>query len=323
MKKSLSLLFCLTLLLTSSFVIVAHAATVTVSVQTNSAYNRLELATITGQLTSDGTPVIDGLVAVQITAPNSNILSMRTLNTGNNPSSQVATIQSVYLSDQEGNQIATVAKGNLAYFKVTIINNDLQARNIMVALTIYDNYNTPVGFASSSTLMQAKETGQIILSIPIQSYVATGMARVFAAAYSNKINMGGVPYSIESSSTFGIGTQQGTAPPSTQTGIQGNYTLQMKIPINAPTGTYTLHSGASVAGFFASASTEFNVNQAGDLNSDGKIDITDITQFVIAYINYWNSAPYNNLADLDHNGIINANDITLFCYAYIQYWSWQ
>jgi hypothetical protein len=71
------------------------------------------------------------------------------------------------------------------------------------------------------------------------------------------------------------------------------------------------------------ASTPFIVKQAADFDADGKVNVSDITAFVLAYISYWSHQPYDTRADMDNNETIDINDITLFCLTYIQYWSWN
>ncbi len=323
MKKTLSLLFCLIIISALSLPLLVNASVVTVLVNANSTYNRLEHASIAGILAQDGSPISNGLVGIQITYPNNNILTMRTVNTGGNPQNQIAIIQSVYLSDQNGNQISSTPKGSLSSFRVLVTNNDQQARSMLITLTIYDNYNSPIGFVSSAAPIQGGETRQVILSVPISSAASPGIARVFADVYSDEINEGGVPYCQERSSTFTINVQQGSAVPDTPNGNQGSYTLPFTIPINAPLGTYKIDVSSVNNGLSAFSSRTFTVRQAGDFNGDGKIDANDITTFVISYINYWNGRFYNQMADFDHNDAINVNDISQFVLTYIQYWSWQ
>jgi hypothetical protein len=323
MKKTFPFLFCFIIITTLSLTSLVNATAITVSINANNTYNRMEHTNLSGVLTQDGSAVTNGLVAYQITSPNNDILTLRTLNTGSNPQNQIATVQSVYLSNLAGNQLNTASKGDLAYFQASVTNNDQQAKNVLIAISVYDNYNSPVGFASSTATIQGRETRQVILGIPMPSAAAVGMARVFAGAYSSEVNFGGVPYCAERSSTFAINVQQGNLPPDTQTGSQGTYTLPITIPVNAAIGTYTIYASSSISGLSAFASKTIAISQTGDFNADGKLDASDITNFVLSYIHYWNSEPFNPLADLDHNGAVNVNDISQFCIAYIQYWSWQ
>jgi hypothetical protein len=321
-KKILPLLFCF-IIISSLSTIVSASSYVTVSVNANPSYYRLQDAVITGILAQDGSPVSNGLVGLQISVPDGNILTMRTVNTGSNPTSSVATIQSVHLSDSVGNPISGAPRGTIPNFQVTVTNNAYQAQNMMVTLSVYDNKNSPIGFASNTAVFQARETRQIIVTIPIPSTAYSGMSRVFANAYSNELGLGGAPYSSELSSTFGIDNLNGSPPPDTPAGSQGNYQLGITFPINAPLGTHTILASSNYNGLQGSSSATTSIYQRGDFNSNGVVNAGDVTIFIIAYNNFWNNLPFNPVCDMNQDSRIDANDVTLFIVSYSQFWQWQ
>ena len=54
---------------------------------------------------------------------------------------------------------------------------------------------------------------------------------------------------------------------------------------------------------------------------DGKVDFSDVTYFVDAYIKFYSLHQLNPMADLDANGVIDFNDVTAFVSAYIAFWT--
>jgi hypothetical protein len=319
MKKLLPIFFCLILF---SLPLCVNASTLTISVSTITPIGRFYDSTISGALTLDGTPVTDGLAAIQVMSPSDDILLLRTVNTGANPTSFVAEIETVYPSDSEGNPKSDFTPGELAYFTVTAVNNDVSSRTVMIAISIFDNNNCPIGYAATTSVM-GHESKTATLSIPTPTWAGSGRATVFAAAYTELPSLGGTPYCSEESDVFTINNQQGESPPTTPTGNQGQYTLSFKVQPKADTiGTYRVYVSSLHSGFQAFSSTTFTVYQPGDFNGDLIVNYVDISSFVDAYIDYWSGDPFDSKADFDNNEKVDYRDISAFVDAYITYWSY-
>jgi hypothetical protein len=320
MKKIYPLLFCILILSTT---LIANASTLTISLSVNPTFGRFQQTNITGVLNLDGYSLQNGLVALEIKQPNGVPLTVRTVNTGANPSSVTVDIVNVTCSDLSGNPVSDVTRGSLAYFTAYAHNNDNIDRSALIIMTIYDNSNSPIGYAATTITVPNRSNTFATLSVPIPSWAVDGRAAVFAAAYTNLPDAGGTPFCPEKSSTFTIGGLLGSSPPVTPTGNQGNYNLPITIPKNAPLGTYTIQARSSYGGVTAFADKSFNVNQPGDFDGNGRVNSEDVAAFVDQYINYWAGRPFSDIADFDDNNKVDSNDVALFVTAYIVYWSWQ
>jgi hypothetical protein len=302
------------------------AATLTVTIPTNFACGRYQQTNITGLLKLDGSSVNNGLVAVQINKPDGNVLTLRTVNTGTNPTSPNVDIKNVSCTDFERNPVSNVAKGSQAYFTVFVENKASQLRHVVYNLDIYDNTNTPIGHSSGSQDLEPNSIIGATFPIEIQTWVSDGRATVFASAYTTLPEENGTPYCPEKSSVFTIANQQGASPPSTPTGSQGNYYLAIRVPKNAQLDRYTIYISSTYNSLSAYGSGYFDVFQPGDLSplpsGDGVVNSADIAAFVNAYIRYYAGSPYDKRADMDQNDVMNSNDITSFVNAYIVYYSW-
>ena len=58
----------------------------------------------------------------------------------------------------------------------------------------------------------------------------------------------------------------------------------------------------------------------GDMTGHYGVDFQDITTFVSAFINYYQTGQYYLAADFDHDGKLSFNDLELFVAAYLAYW---
>jgi hypothetical protein len=250
-----------------------------------------------------------------------NVMFLRTVNTGSNPPEFKAEIQSIYLSDAQGNPVSVATKGTLSYFTVTLKNNQPAPLDTLVAISIFDNNNCPIGFSSAQTAIP-QGTSVVILSIPITTWAISGRATVFATLCSKLPSTGGVPYCTEASGFFTINGQQGADPPTTPNGNQGQYALSFRIPPKASTTIpYTIYMSSAYTGLQAFSNAAFSVYQPGDFNGDSKLNYLDIAQFMDAYINYYQHNPFDSRADFDSNGKVDYRDISAFMDAYIIYYS--
>jgi hypothetical protein len=288
---------------------------------TPSQIAQFEIASVQGDLMFDNAPLSDGLVAVQANAA-STVMFVRTVNSGSDPASFPAEIQSAYSCDEEGTPVSDVAKGTIAYFKVEVENNQpVPLGTTLVAVSIFDNDNCPIGFSSAQTTLPAGASS-IMLSVVIPSWASSGRATVFATLCTKLPSAGGVPYCVEESGVFTINGVQGENPPVTPSGSQGHYSLSFRVPLNAITTIpYRVYVGSSHSGSQAFSEAGFDVIPRGDFNGDDAIDYIDIGLFVDAFINYYSDNPFDPKADFDKNGIIDYVDIGLFVDAFIEYYS--
>lgn len=267
-------------------------------------YNK-DVVQVFGNLTLDGILVTDGLVGLQIQNSQDNLVTIRTLSTGNPPpETPYVFIEYVAPTDQNGNPKFTVLRGTLAYFKISVVNLDIEPRDALMTINTYYGDNTPFGFAAIQTSISAGSNPTFVISIPIPADAVLGTATVYANAYTNWPKLAGTPYCTEVNATFQItdGTfgagaiSQTTQNPLTtfQSNETANFNLTAKLPRKIPQGNYTAYVTSRYFGESVFNSTTFGVYILGDLGGpvyyvptffafDGKVDGIDLALFIQCY----------------------------------------
>jgi len=265
------------LLLVSPVTNASSPLTLTVTTDKPSYYIGEEVY-ICGNLTINDTAIQDALVGLEVNNPIS-VMIVRTRSTGTNLSQNwLIEVLNVTPCDQYGNPKDSFTKKILAYFKATVKNNDIEMRNVLVTVNIYDVSRCPLGVASFEGTIKENTTVNIIMSIPIPQTAETGNATAYANAYSSWPRIGGKPYCPEKSEQFNItnGTPKTAPEPEEQT-IQGNYNTTFKLSFAEPLGTYTIHVSSIYQGLPAINETTFEVKVLGDANGDGRVGTVDLS----------------------------------------------
>jgi len=319
----------LILILFSNSLLPVNAQTLAVTVTTEKpAYYQGESILIYGNLTLDGVPVTDGLVGLQIQDSTNDTLTIRTSITGT--ISQVTPyvkVWSVTPCDSNGNPKDSFKRRSLSYFKLSVTNFDIESRQVLMTVNLYDLNNVSFGLASLKTELSGQTTSYIILSIPIPTDATLGTATAYANAYTDWPIRGGTPYCNEVSAQFQITATIALAMPQNQqsTTVQTtenyNYNLTFKLTPLAESGNYTVYATSEYQGRIALTNTTLRVLLKGDFDADDDIDYDDIVYFVTAYIIYWSGMGKDPLCDFDGDCDIDYDDIVAFITAYIRYWS--
>jgi len=232
-------------------------------------YTPAENVQIYGNLTLGEMLVADALVGVQVQTSGDELLTIRTVNTGSNPSTMPhVKIQSVVPCDLSGDPKEIFEAGTLAYFKITVTNYDIDERTTRLTVSTYYSDDVPFGRSSIGFTLSGQTTTMVILSIPIPTEAVPGTATVYANAYTDWPKLRGTPYCSEVNATFQITeTTLETAAlqvwsldnnPITENG--GNYALNFKLPPEADLGTYTVYVSSSYEEQQATDKKTFIVN---------------------------------------------------------------
>jgi len=233
------------------------------------SYNIGKYVYVYGNLTLDGTPVQDGLIGLEVNDPYRTLV-VRTLPTNMTPaSSWLVEVTGVTPCDEYGNPKESFQKKTLAYFNVTVSNNDIEMRQTLVTVNVYDASQAPLGVASFKGIIKENSTFSVIMSVPISETAETGNATVYANVYSEWPRIGGKPYCPEQSETFEITNGSTTAGPPPLKEQEGNYNTTFKLSFDEPLGTYTVHVTSIYQYQTATNSTQFEVTIQGDANGDG------------------------------------------------------
>ena len=322
MKKisPLSFFFCLILISTILTVNAQTSIEITVS-STKLSYNRGDVVTVNGELLSDN-QATNGLVGIAVVDAQGNNVAIRTVSTGaiSNP---IGTITSAYLSDQSTNKLTSASAGELAYFTISVVNNDYIPRDLRAIINVYDNNGVPLSSGSAKFIaVPSGEECTVMLSVVIPSWAAGGLAYAYGGLYSEWPNQGGYPLAPEVSIPFTlIGTMQGSNQHSTSQGNQGSYELSFKLANRATIGQDVVYVISRVNGVVASNMVSFAVKQLGDFNGDGVLDFHDIVFFADNWIAYYSGQPWNPIVDLNKDSKLDFEDLVAFANAWIIYYS--
>ena len=296
------------------------------------AYYPGETVLIYGNLTFNETLVTDGLVGLQVQDPRDGLLIIRTLITGTDPPiAPYVRVSRVIPCDSSGNPKETFKTGTLAYFKIYVINHDIEPRQALLTVNTYDPNNIPFGSASIKTTLSAQTSSIFIVSIPIPEDVTTGNATAYANAYTDWPQLEGTPHCTEVSTTFQItnetSSQSATAAPKSQAvttpQVNGNYNTTLQLPPQATTGNYTMYVASDYQSERIFNNTTFRVIPLGDFDGDGAVDSDDVKTFLRAWIDYWFYPPLDpeyEVCDFDGDGKMTSDDVKAFLRAWIDYW---
>lgn len=261
------------------------------------------------------------MVGIQIESPSSQLVAIRTVNTGTNPSqASYVLVNAVFACNNTGDPKDGFPRGALGYFKVTVSNYDIEPRHVLITINTYYPNNIPFGLASIETTLIGQTVSSTIISIPIPTDAPIGNAIAYADAYSGWPKQGGTPYCVGKSATFQITSGSALQAPTTQTSgtettlsLDGNYKLTLQLTPKVSWGIYTVYVSSIYLGEEAFNSTTFRVRRLGDLDDDGDVDWLDLLLFRQAYI-----GEYNPDADLDFDDDVDWQDLFIFRQEYVK-----
>jgi hypothetical protein len=231
------------------------------------SYTLRQKATVSGNVTVDGSPATDFVVAVEVNSPSPyGPYFFRTLQIGDPTGPWLVNITSIYLQDMSSQPIDTIKAGSLMQVGMTVYNTQSSTLMIFAATTVYDANMVSVGtnFWTSSMDPLQSVSQKFMLQIP--KWACSGRALIIGCVYSNEPKSGGIVYCPErafyycisrtQSGLFGI-TQPPPPPPQTAPGV---YADPIRLPPDPRPGTYSVYVlGQSSPSSKSSATTTFNV----------------------------------------------------------------
>jgi len=250
--------------------------TLFIDVATNKqSYHLRENVVIYGNLTSDGSPVSNGLVAVEVLDPLNVRIAYRTLTTGSvttvdSPIQIVEVIpcDGAYLNRVDIVTIKPDPSETSAFFKVRVRNTETVSHEAVITVCAYDGNGIWLGTGAIKCPIGPGESDAAYFSIAIYSpelgkhgsyYPYIGQAKVIANAYTDWPNAGGVPCCLEISASFyisrgggggtmGLGTQSYENPLTFGTSqVDGRYSATFKLSSEPFNGTYSVYTSARKA----------------------------------------------------------------------------
>lgn len=301
------------ILLVTPLVHASPALNITVDTD-KQTYWAMHSVNIYGNLTLDGQPVSDGLVALQVKDPSDDTIVIRTLQTGTTPPAHTIYISQLTPCDASGQPKNEFRKGTVAHFFVVVNNTSLEPQLVLVTLNVYDATNVPLGMTYTQ-YTQGPGAMAWLTNFVIPSWASTGTAKVYADVYTDWPSVGGTPQCPEKSESFTIyesggGSSTGAQTSSTSQSTDGTYSLSFTTSIKAETGTYTVYVASSYQGEQATNSTTFLVN-VPDVNGDGYVNVWDLGYLSDAWLTASGDPDYNPDADFNEDDIINVWDLAI------------
>jgi len=279
-----------------------------------SSYGYREAVTVYGNVTLDGQPVENGMVGIQIDDPANRTIVLRTVPHGDPSGSWTVEVISIISCDGSGNPKSNFNRNTFAYFKATVKNNDINSRNALVSINIYDIDFTPIGIAWQQVVLLPEGQTTFMPAIYLDEWVSTGSALACANVYTDWPKNNGYPYCPEKTENFSITTTTAaTYPNEPAFQSDGYYEGTFRVPPEeAPySGTYFVAVGAFSAGWKAFQNTTFTVEYQvpADLDHNHEIEIYDVIKVTAIYGAKSGDPNWDPEIDLKPDGAIGIYDV--------------
>lgn len=271
---------------------------------------------IFGNLTFDGAPVDDGLVAVQVDDSAGQLVSMRTLDTGTEPiDNWRLDILEVDTTDSLGNPKDIFQNGQVVFFEVTVTNHLHSPLQALITLTVMDADMIPLGIPKVEGTVPPG-TSIYRPSLPL-SDATLGEATVYANAYTKLPELTGTAHCPERNASFTIG---GSSAKSAFDGLQhpvtataGFYNASFRLPRDfIRAGNYTVYAICQYEIInFALGTVKFEVIVRGNVNNDNAVDIFDAVIVALAFGATPSDPNWDPRADINQDDLVDIFDMVI------------
>ncbi|MBS7621028.1 hypothetical protein KEJ32_02785 [Candidatus Bathyarchaeota archaeon] len=298
-----------------------YCATLKLTVVTNKTeYNVGETIQITGNLTMDGSPVSDWILALQVNDPRGKYHVLRALPIGS-PQYFGVEVLNVYLSDEIGNPKSSVRRGTLGY--ITIIWRNKASQDLPASITLnlyYENKQPFLAFIPFKGTVRAGSTQNMTVSVPIPSDAPTGAAFVYSAAFSDMPSNDGYAYCPEKSSSFMITSTSTLSQLEKALQEDGTFNVTFKVPRQgALLGYYTIYASTLHQFQYFQKTRLFRVMLLGDVDFNGKVDMSDVGIILRAYGTKKGGQGWNPDYDLNKDDKVDMSDVGIVLRNYGNY----
>lgn len=252
---------------------------------------------ISGNLTLDGTPVTDGLVAIQVQDPRANNIVVRTLNTGTDPPRPwIIEILEFYTCGLLGQVQTSFPIGSVVGFTVKLINNASSTHTVVVPVYIqYADSRPFMSFVIYNSTIDGGKTANVTAFIQMRDNAPIGTTHAYASALTGYPSDDGYAYSPEKATTFEITTLALGASSQSQaeSGLAASgssFSMIFKTnPHGGVLGNYTIYATSWYYPRFISTQKTLNIFLTGDITGpqsgvpDGKVDARDVSRVARAF----------------------------------------
>ena len=282
--------------------------------------------TFTGSV-DNGSAVPDALVLFEVDTPEHDPWIIRTFTTGQTPAGPWSVqLLSVTPCDSGGNPKYSFTPGQDAGFTVTLKSNALNPNHVLVTMNLFFSNGLPFLLRTvvNTTLDPGQSWSTRIWPVTIPRNSVVGQAMVYASAFNDYPKNSGLPYSPEQSAAFNI--TSGIPFQTPQSSAPGTFKFTTTV-ISIPSmpiwlGDYTVYATTFYGFSMASAQTTFTVKLYGDMDGNGKIDITDVATVAKAFGTRPGDLRWNPAADLTGpiplvpDGKVDITDVALVSKAF-------
>ncbi|MBX5329129.1 MAG: PKD domain-containing protein [Candidatus Bathyarchaeota archaeon] len=181
---------------------------------------------ITGNVTLDGSPLTDALVAIQVNSPSQTPFVLRTVQTGPiQTANWKVNITEAYTCDVQGNPKESFILGSTAYYKIKWRNYSNDPQFVMIAIYIEYSNKAPCKAYFPFYEWTPPQTEQsLITSFEVFSNSPLGVTTLYASLLTQTPKEDGYPYCPEKNTTFLITSSLG-----------GSWTLSSTVtPLSPP-----------------------------------------------------------------------------------------
>jgi hypothetical protein len=261
-----------------------------------SSYDLGDPIVISGNLTLNGSPVTDALVAVQVRDPRNQTIVMRTLKTGTDtPSPTIIEIFDFFPCDGSGNIQTSFARGSMVGFTIKLQNHASSSHSVFAPAYIQYADSRPFmilpmynGTVAGGAIVNATFFIQIPDDAPV------GTTNAYASALTDYPQESGYAYSPENATAFqitipGLGESSGISKESAPAGGGGNFSMSfITNRFGGLIGNYTIYATTWYQPYLVSDQETFKTVLTGDITGpygvpDLKVDARDISRVARAY----------------------------------------
>lgn len=297
-------------------IMIVSAPIVDIGMETDKQiYNVGDPVRISGNVTADGVPVNDALVAIEILSPYGSSYVIRTVKTGEIPSGYwKVQILNLYTCDSVGNPKTLFNKGAMAYVFISIKSNDTYlTHHVKVALYTQYSDNSPlIAYYPFEIDVEPGHEIQNIASLPIPTNAQSGEAVIFVSLFSDTPANAGTAYCPEKTASFYIASTTPPAQPQLQ-----YFNITFKMPKkDVKLGNYMIYARSMYQNSLATEIKSFEVILVGDVVKDGKIDMRDIGAVCNLYGTKEGDPNWNPAADVTNDKKVDMRDIGIVCHNY-------
>jgi hypothetical protein len=209
--------------------------------------------------------------------------------------------------------------GEIAYIGVTVYNDAEHSFSAVVIANVYDSSTGSLGVNFLQTSFAPGQTSFVLLPFPLQPLATSGNATAYASIFSDFVENGGIPLSLESEATFTIsGSAQG-GPLSMDQPSRGSYGTALMIhyaPQSNSTGEYAVYVATTYMGKNATQRGQLQMILGGDINNDGTVNLNDLVLLARAYGSKPGDSNWNPPADLNGDGKVSLADLVILARTY-------